>query len=299
MSATLASRPPGPKGYMLIGSLPAFQRQRLAFLLSLPRYGNITYMRLGRESVYTLHHPDLIREVLVEQPRKFQKLRLTRRLFNRALRSKPDAQLSQTDAWKKRREVVQGALHSVHIHEYAQTMVEETWLMLTNTPWQSGRSINIYQQMRTLTLRIATRVLFGSTLSPSQVLEIVQATAVLQLQASQRFNTLFSIPLWTPTPNNLCIRRAIKTLDQVIEGMIAQCRADSHADDQGNSGTAHRPRGDLLATLVMSADQLQLDAIREELISLLMSAHETTATRAHLGILFADAASRGSGQAPG
>src|SRR5579859_1238007 len=169
---TVSVRPPGPKGYVFVGNLRAFRQRRLSFLLDLPRYGDLTFMRLGHEPVYALHHPDLIRAILIEQPGKFQKLRLTRRLFNRTLRGTPDARLSQTEAWKQRRELVQEALHTKRIPEYVQAMVEEARAMLSSVSWQSGCSIDIYQQMRALTLRVASRVLFGSALTTAQVAEI-------------------------------------------------------------------------------------------------------------------------------
>jgi cytochrome P450 len=258
--------PPGPKSQFLLGSLRPFQQDRLAFLASLPPHGDLTYMRLGRAPVYAIHHPDLIRQVLVEQAGKFQKLRLTRRLFNRALRGTADSQLAKTEAWKKRRELVQAAFHAVQVESYAQTITDETQAMLTTPVWNANSSINIYTQLRSLTLHIVMRILFGTRLASNQAEAVMEATSTLQLRASKRFNTLFTTPMWIPTPDNRRIGRAVKTLDRLVEALIAEC------------DTAAAPRSDLLATLVASSDTLQLDAIREELISLLMSGHETTAT---------------------
>jgi len=255
-----------PKGHFLLGNSWAFQHQRLSFLLSLPQYGDLTYMRLGREAVYVLHHPDLIRQVLVEQPDHFQKLRLTRSLFNRALRGASDVQLRKTEAWQHRREIVQAAFHAVQVDTYARGMIEQTQAFLASPAWQPGQSINIYQQMRVLTLRIASRVLFGASFSPTQLEAIMDATNALQQRASKRFNAFFSLPLWMPTRSNTRIRAAINTLDGIVEALSKECAESSN------------PRGDLLATLVYSSSHLQIEAIREELISLLMSSHETTAT---------------------
>src|SRR6185295_12423136 len=84
--------------------------------------------------------------------------------------------------------------------------------------------------------------------------------------ASKRFNSLLSLPLWIRTRDDRQIGSAIKTLDTLIEDMIR------------DATTSDSPRGDLLSMLVFSTDHPQIDAIREELISLLISAHETTAT---------------------
>jgi cytochrome P450 len=267
-SEAMRVTPPGPKGHLVWGNLTAFQWQRLPFLLSLPKYGDVTYLRLGRDAVYVLHRPDLIRQVLIEQPERFQKLRLTRRLFNHALRPISDAQLSRMQAWRQRRELVQTAFQASHVGDFAQPIVEETLALLQSPVWRTGCSLNIYAQLRTLTARIATRLLFGTALAPTQLDEMMQATNALQVRASKRFNALFTIPLWLPTRSNLQIRQAIARLDRLVTGMIAECLQNED----------RMLRRDLLAHLVFSSDRHQLGAVREELISLLMSSHETTAT---------------------
>jgi cytochrome P450 len=248
--------PPGPKGSPLTGNLREFRGERLKLLTRLPQYGDITFMRLGTEQVYSLHHPDLIRTVLVEQSDKFQKLRLTRNLFRRALNN--DAQLRQTDAWKQRREAVQSALHVKKVEAYAETVVTLTKTILHD--WQPGQPLDIYQQMRKLTLQVVTRTLFGSNVT-DRVRDVIHATAILQERGSRRFNSLISLPLWLPTANNISVKRAVETLDETIQHMI-----DSH-DGQD----------DLLAMLLAN-DQITTKDLREELVSLLMSGHETTAT---------------------
>ena len=54
----------------------------LEFQLTLARqFGDVAYYRVGPLRVYQLNHPDLARQVLVEQPEKFYKSRLIKRAF--------------------------------------------------------------------------------------------------------------------------------------------------------------------------------------------------------------------------
>ncbi|MBC7814401.1 MAG: cytochrome P450 [Burkholderiales bacterium] len=253
--------PPGPRTRSPLGSLNEFRHNRLAFLRSLPQYGDITFMRLGREPVYTLHHPDLIQQALVTQAHQFQKLRLTRNLFGRVVKS--DVALRQTPAWKQRREAVQSTLHAQKIEQYAATMADLTRQQMSG--WFAP--IDVFHEMRHLTLLIVARTLFGSDLS-SEVQSIMSATGIMQEQGSKRFNTPFALPLWIPTPHNVRVKGAVSTLDRVVQGMIDDYMAENDS-----------PRSDITALLLqMAPETLTLPNIREEMISLLMSGHETTAT---------------------
>ena len=249
---------PLPKGHPILGHLTDFRENRLPFLLSLPGYGDITAIRLGREIVYTLHHPDLIHEVLVQTADKFQKLRLTRNLFQRALNS--DALLRKTQAWKLRRETIQAALHTKKVEAHAQSIIRMTKAAAHKWP----QEIDVYQQMRELTLNIVAKTLFGSDVSAS-IEKVMAATNILQERGSKRFNAFVSIPLWIPTPNNVAVKQAVQTLDRVIETMMD----DVLKFNQDN----------LIKMLLDIQDknqQISRKDLREELVSLLMSGHETT-----------------------
>ncbi len=57
---------PGPKGYWLIGSIPAFSRDMLGFITHCAReYGDMVSFRLGPYSNILVSDPKLIHQVLV------------------------------------------------------------------------------------------------------------------------------------------------------------------------------------------------------------------------------------------
>ena len=65
-------RPSGPKGNLILGSINQFSEDEPTFLLnSVKQHGDLVYFRLAHVHTYLLGHPDLIREVLVTQSRKF------------------------------------------------------------------------------------------------------------------------------------------------------------------------------------------------------------------------------------
>src|SRR5262245_15549258 len=83
-SATMvrAPDPPGPPFHWLLGNVPEFRRDMLAFYERLSReYGDVVSYRLGRRRSVLLTHPDHIEQVLVTDNRNFIKhfaLRLLR-----------------------------------------------------------------------------------------------------------------------------------------------------------------------------------------------------------------------------
>ena len=60
--------PPGPRARFPGHMLFEFARRRLPFLIeSAEKYGDIVFFKVGNERIYLFNHPDLIRDVLVQQ----------------------------------------------------------------------------------------------------------------------------------------------------------------------------------------------------------------------------------------
>lgn len=73
-TVTKGRRPPGPAQSASLGTLFTSPAGRLARFQSLVReYGDIASLRIGRQQVVFINHPDLVREVLVTQSRNFTK----------------------------------------------------------------------------------------------------------------------------------------------------------------------------------------------------------------------------------
>jgi cytochrome P450 len=264
--------PPGPRGIPVWGNLWAFRHRRLNWLASLPSFGDVSFARFGRKPIYTVHHPDLIKQVLVDDADNYHKLRLTRNMFQQAL-SRDDV-LRKTEAWIKRREVVQTAFHARHVESYAEAIIAEVQAQLAS--WQPGRVLDVYQAMRELTLNVVVKTVFATPeFDRDLAFKILTATRILQTHGSKRFDVLWEIPLWFPTPNNRPVKKAIATLHSFINKLIDEVKTG--LDRQSSS-----QRDDVLALLVLEAMRpdgvISISQIREELMSLLISGHETTST---------------------
>src|ERR1700728_4799708 len=102
----------------------------LAFYIGTAReYGDIAYFRLGPLRIYLLNHPELIRQVLVEQAPKFYKPSLVKRASRRILGE--GLLTSDGPLWKQQRKLIQPAFRHDRLTEaygdvisaYAKRMV--------------------------------------------------------------------------------------------------------------------------------------------------------------------------------
>src|SRR5690242_20671654 len=195
--------PPGPKGHLLTGNWPEFNKDQLGFLTEAAReFGDIVRLRFLHLPVYVLNNPKHIEWVFTS--RNFIKpmslrLPLQRRIFGNGLLS------SQGEAWLLKRRHTQVAFHRDRLATYGDAMVACTNKMIAG--WQAGEIRNVYDDMRTLALEIAARCLFNFDMSSDVARVRDVCNTITRVFASQG-------PIWIldnvlPTPNNLRFRKAL------------------------------------------------------------------------------------------
>ena len=260
-----AYHPPGPRARPIVGNLAEFGRDPLAFLTACAReHGDIAGIRLGGWPAWVLSHPDLAEQVLVTHNRSFAKHRFFFRhvdaLFGEGLLT------AEGDSWLRHRRLAQPAFHRDRIAAYGRDMValaEET-----AAAWAPGETRDMHHEMMQLTLRIVVRTLFAIE-APRDVAALGAAFDVAVREIAARFRRPFRIPDGVPTPGNLRYRRALRTLDGFIEGIIAG-RRQTGGD-----------RGDLLSMLMLARDEdgsaMDDRHLRDEAVTLFLAGHETTA----------------------
>src|SRR3974377_2423592 len=188
--------PPGPKGWPVVGMAVALRRDPLEGMRGIAQeYGDIVrFYGMGQERIL-LNHPDWINQVLVIQHNKFHKSELTRRVTVRMLGQ--GLLISEGEFWRRQRRLAQPAFHRNRVNEYASTMLELAEAHLHN--WCDAEERNIGQEMTALTLAIAVRTLFGSTL-PEQARGVGQAMTFLMRYSLPRHGLHFLFPQTLPPP---------------------------------------------------------------------------------------------------
>jgi cytochrome P450 len=250
-------------GQMLPGLFPF---DPLEFNLNNARqFGDVAYYHVGPLKVYQLNHPDLARQILVEQPEKFHKPQLVKRAFGPFAGN--GLLTSDGALWRQQRKLMQPAFHHRHVASYADVMISHTTAMLE--AFQDGEVREITKEMMTLTLGVVVKSLFGSDITRDADDIGALMTAVLDA-ANQRLNSAWQVPDWVPTRRNLREKRALAKLDAVIQDLIRARRASSEA------------RSDLLSILLTAVDEdsgvgMSDRQLRDEMMTLFLAGHETTA----------------------
>jgi cytochrome P450 len=262
-SAGLGS-PPG--ALPLLGHFPAYARDPLGFVTRISAdYGSVVPFRLGPYPALLLTDPDAIDEVLVAKSRDFRKSRAAGRVGvvvgNGLL-------LSEGDSWRAHRRVVQPAFQHDRVAAWGETMVRETEAFVSG--WDDGDVRDIHREMAALTLSIVARTLLDSRLDPRDIEVVRRSVMTLTDHFDSRFNSLaFFIPDWLPTPGNVRMRLAVRRLDRIVYRLIATRRATEGRGDDAISMLLEASTGE--------AKPLTDRELRDEVMTLFMAGHETTA----------------------
>jgi len=257
----------GPRGHFLVGSGPEFGRDQLGFYTACARdYGDLVPIRLGPRRALLVYHPDAIEEVLVARSRDFVKSPGVRLLLRRLVGN--GLFLAEGEFWLRQRRLVQPAFHRQRIGGYGEVMTSYTARRLAG--WKDGDVLDVHAEMMTLTQIIVAKTLFDADVTDESY-SIAQTSNVLAAAFGARIRSVVQfIPDWVPTPTNLRAGRALRHLDQVVHRMVAARRR------------VGEDRGDLLSMLLQAQDaddgrRMSDEQVRDEVMTLFMAGHETTA----------------------
>jgi cytochrome P450 len=267
MPAKGSKLPPGPKGLPLFGLAFQVLRDPLETLRRLAReYGDIVCVPIVNQHRIFLNHPDYIEQVCIVQQAKFHKSKLTKDVTQRLLGQ--GLLISEGDFWRRQRRLAQPAFHRSRINEYGATMVERAEVRMKQ--WRDGDVRDITQEMMAMTLDIAVRTLFGSTLQ-TEAEQVGDSLGYLMRYSLRKARSPIKIPENWPTPANRRATRETQFLDSLVYGIIKERQAE------GNTNHHH----DLLAMLMSAMDedgtQMTPRQLRDESMTLFLAGHETTA----------------------
>jgi len=259
--------PPGPRGWPLLGMALQVLRDPLGTLQRIAReYGDIVTIPIVSDTRILLNHPDYIEQVTVIQQSKFHKSKLTKDVTGRLLGE--GLLISEGDFWRRQRRLAQPAFQRKRINEYAATMVESA--QAHSRKWQDSEERDIAQEMMALTLEIAVRTLFGTTL-PGEAQQVGHSLEFLMRYSLRRARSPFKLPEKWPTPSNRRAEGEIQFLDSLVYRII---------DERNKLGNANE-HNDLLSLLMAAMDedgsQMNPKQLRDEIMTLFMAGHETTA----------------------
>jgi cytochrome P450 len=257
-----------PDAWPLVGHFPAYARDPLGFATAAAASGGVADVRFGPLPALLVSDASSIEEVLVGRHRDFVKGRANQRV---GVVVGQGILLSEGETWRRHRRIVQPAFQHDRIAAWGPLMMDETRIALDG--WRSSEVRDVSAAMSALALAIVGRTVLDSTIDDADVANVQAAAATLTDHFDSRFNTLaFFVPDWLPTPGNRRMRAAVGRLDAIVYRLIAERR---------QSGS----RGDDVISMLLDAEGgsettgagLSDREIRDEVMTLFMAGHETTA----------------------
>jgi cytochrome P450 len=259
---------PGPRGLWLTGNLVAVGRDVLGFLeRTREAHGDFVRVRIAWMPVYVISGPAAARHVLLTRRDNYDKTSRS----SLEIRHIAGASLLTANGadWHDKRHVLQPAFRAEAIGRYHQVM--QTAAAEAVSRWRrerpEGGTVDMAHEMMRLTYRIVSAAMLGEDLESST--DTVDETMRTMLEHVAARLRAPSLPLAWPTPSNTRFRDARRRLHGLVDGIIARRRAQ-----------AREPRDLLDAMIAAAGDRSEAldDAwLRDEVATLLLAGHETTA----------------------
>jgi cytochrome P450 len=264
-----AGPPPGLSRWSMMTMLPKMARDRLSVMSSVAaRYGDAVTLPLGFSALHFFNHPDYAKYVLADNSANYHKgiglIHAKRALGNGLL-------TSEGELWHKQRRTIQPAFAVKRLAGQVGAVVEEAERMVDRLATFQGRGpIDVREEMTALTLGVLGRALLDSDLgafgSVGKSFEAVQDQAMFDMMS------LGAVPTWLPLPKQARFRRARKDLQRVVDQLVVDRTArPSETGDDVLSRLIHSTAGE-------SDPGVRAARMRDELVTLLLAGHETTAS---------------------
>lgn len=261
---------PGPRGLPLFGNVLAYARDPLARQLEwVASYGDTVRYRLAGQEVVLTVDPEAVRDVLIAKADAFVK----GRALEQAKRIVGEGLLTAEGARHLRaRRMLSPIFAPGALAAHGAVMVSTTQDHVR--AWKPGEVRDIAEDMASSALAIMARVLFRG--------EVDGETAAIghALEDSLRVVARLTLPIyrlvaWLPLPSHVRFWRARRYLDALMYRLIA--------DRRRRLAEEREPPTDMLGMLLTARDDegdergLTDEQIRDELITLFLAGHETTA----------------------
>lgn len=262
-SFTLAA---APGSVPLIGHVLHLLARPLQLFRSLRAHGDIVVIRLGSTPIYVVNHPELIRQVLVADARKFDKgvqFEKARPFVGNGIAT------SSEPVHLRQRRLIQPAFHHTQIARYVERMCVVS--QATIAGWQRGAPVRLDDELSRLAIRILTDTLFSTEADADVIAEVTTALPVLLDGIAWRIAVPGELLERLPSRANRRFEAGRARLRATIARIVASHRGAAGAGE------------DLLAMLLAARDEqtgvgMTDEQVHDEIMAMMLAGTETTAS---------------------
>ncbi|WP_028647175.1 cytochrome P450 [Nocardiopsis sp. CNT312] len=267
MTATQRRHPPRTPPSAAPSMLRDLLTDRLAMMsTAVERHGDAVRMAAGPKTLYLFNHPDHAKYVLAENHGNYRK-GIGQAHAKRAL---GDGLLtSEGELWRAQRKTIRPVFQQKRIAGQADAVAKEAVALVDRLRSRAGAGpVDVVEEATSLTLGVLGRTLLDTDLHAFDT--IGGAFEAVQDQAMLDMVTMNALPTWLPTRTQRRFRRARAELGEIVERLV-----DRHTGGDGADDALSR----VLADAAAEPDpQVRARRVRDELVTLLLAGHETTAS---------------------
>jgi cytochrome P450 len=265
---TVDTLPPGPRLPLAVQTAAWVARPWEFMKRCAARYGDTFTIKLaGEGAIVMVSHPEAVREVFTASPELLHAGEANRVLL--PVVGANSVLLLDGDAHKEQRRLLMPSFRGSHLQSYMNTMRDIAEAEIVR--WPRGEPVRLHARMQTLTLEVILRVVFG--LEHGERLDRLRA-ALLHMLAlmSNDFAQMILLVVGRQQMGTALAHRLLREVDRLLYEEIAARRQVDNLDE----------RTDVLSMLLQAehADGHPMSdrEVRDELITLLLAGHETTAS---------------------
>lgn len=229
-----------------------FRRDTLGFIMASRAAGDVVSLYESEtRPTFIVHHPEVVREILVAKEKSFVKGRsssILQRTAGHGLLT------SEGERHDKQKRIMLPAFAKPNLESYAEDVVHYTTSMIGS--WQDQEVRPLSHDLMGLTLRIICKTMLGVDLSEEAERIGVSVDECIHYSSHRIFSPI-PLPLSLPTRGN----RRFKAARQVLHDFA--------------SGIQNNRQSPLLGQLLENAYPEK--EIRDQIITILIAGHETTA----------------------
>jgi cytochrome P450 len=263
----MASRlPPGPRGNLVLGSIPEIAKDNVGlFMTAWRQYGDIVRFR-GPLTLFLLVHPDYVKHVLQDNHLKYPRPEFVASKLKGVVGDGLVA--NEGDVWLRSRRLAQPAFHRQRIASFA-TLMTDTAAEMFKT-WsgyaEHGAPVDIKSEMMHLSLAVLAKALFKADWG--RYAAVVEPAVGIALAHTNRRLTAPIDPQRLPLRSTRQFNKAMSDLNAIVYQLIADRRGSKE------------DRGDLVTMLMQAKDEETGETfddkqIRDEVMGFLIAGHET------------------------
>ena len=233
------------------------------------RYGDIFSLKIAQEGTWVmLAHPDMVKQVFTGDPAVFHAGE-GNVILRPLVGSNSVLQLDDAPHMAQRK-LLLPPFHGERMQSYADLITEVAEREIDS--WPAGAPFALWPRMQAITLEVILRAVFG--LEEGERFEALRKRLREVLEASTSTSTVALLALLGPERITRLpmFRRELDPIDELIYAEIRDRREDPAIAD----------REDILSLLLQArhegGEPMSDEELRDELVTLLVAGHETTAT---------------------